>query len=65
MATTSCLLLILKLKVSAIKQTHKYILPEQIKAAMQPVNSNIQIIVKILRSNLIALSLINSLIFVK
>ena len=65
MATTLHLPLILGLKVSAIKQTYKHVLPEQIKAAIQPVSSNIRIIVKILRSNLVALSLISSLIFVK
>ena len=65
MAATSCLLLILRLKVSAIKYAYKYILLEQIKAAIQPVSSNIRIIIKILRSNLVALSLISSLIFVK
>ena len=65
MAATSRLPLILGLKVNAIKQTHKHIFPEWIKAAIQPVSSNIQIIIKILKSNLIVLSLINSLIFVK
>ena len=65
MAATLRLPLILGLKVSAIKQTHKYVLPEQIKAAMQLISSNIRIIVKILKSNPVALSLISSLIFVK
>ena len=65
MAATLRLPLILGLKVSTIKQTHKYMLPEQIKAAIQLVSSNIRVIVKILRSNLVALSLISSLIFVK
>ena len=65
MAATLYLPLILELKVSAIKQAYKYILPKQIKAAIQPVSSNIWIIIKILRSNLVALSLISSLIFVK
>ena len=65
MAATSRLPLILGPKVSAIKQTHKYVLPKQIKAAIQPVSSNMRIIVKILKSNLVTLSLINSLIFVK
>jgi hypothetical protein len=41
------------------------VLPEQIEAAMQPVSSNMRIIVEILRSNPVALSLISSLIFVK
>ena len=65
MAATLHLLFILGLKVSTIKQTHKYVLPKQIKAAIQPVSSNIQIIIKILRSNLVTLSLISSLIFIK
>ena len=64
-AATLCLPLILGLKVSAIKQTYKYVLLKQIKAAIQLVSSNMQIIVKILRSNLVALSLISSLIFIK
>ena len=57
--------LILGLKVSTIKQTYKYVLSNQIEAVIQPVSSNMWIIVKILKSNLIALSLISSLIFVK
>ena len=65
MATTLQLLLILGLKVSAIKQTYKYMLPKQIKAAIQPISSNMRVIIEILRSNLVALSLISSLIFVK
>ena len=65
MAATSYLPLISRPKVSTIKQAHKYILPEQIKAVIQPVSSNIQIIIEILRSNLVALSFISSLIFVK
>ena len=65
MAATLRLLLILGLKVSTIKQTYKYVLPKQIEAVIQPVSSNMRIIVKILRSNLVALSLISSLIFVK
>ena len=64
-AATLRLLLILGLKVSATKQTYKHVLPKQIEAAIQPVSSNMRIIVKILRSNLVALSLISSLIFVK
>ena len=65
MAAASRLLLISGPKVSTIKQTYKYMLPKQIKAAIQPVSSNMRIIIKILRSNLVILSLINSLIFVK
>ena len=65
MAATSHLPLISELKVSTIKQTHKHVLPEQIKAAMQPVSSNMWVIVKILKSNLVVLSLISSLIFIK
>ena len=65
MAATLYLPLILGPKVCAIKQIYKHVLPKQIKAAMQPVSSNIWIIIKILRSNLVALSLISSLIFVK
>ena len=65
MAATSRLLLILGPKVSTIKQTHKYILLEQIKVVIQLVSSNIWIIIKILRSNPVALSLISSLIFIK
>ena len=65
MAAILCLLFILGPKVSAIKQTYKHVLPKQIKAAIQPVSSNIQIIIKILKSNPVALSLISSLIFVK
>ena len=65
MAATLRLLLILEPKVSTIKQTYKYMLPKQIKAAMQPVSSNMRIIVEILKSNLVVLSLISSLIFVK
>ena len=64
-AATSRLPLILGLKVSAIKQTYKYVLTKQIKAAIQLLSSNMRIIIKILRSNLVALSLISSLIFVK
>ena len=65
MAATLRLPLILGPKVSAIKQTHGYMLPEQIKAAIQPVSSNIWVIIQILRSNPVALSLISSLIFIK
>ena len=65
MAATLYLPLILGLKVSTIKQAYKHVLPKQIKAAIQPVSSNMRIIVKILRSNPVALSLISSLIFVK
>ena len=65
MAATLHLLFILGLKVSTIKQTHKYVLPKQIKAAIQPVSSNMWIIIKILRNNLVVLSLISSLIFIK
>ena len=64
-AATSRLPLILGLKVSTIKQTYKHVLPKQIKAAIQLVSSNMRIIIKILRSNLVALSLISSLIFIK
>ena len=38
---------------------------EQIKMVIQLVSSNIQIIIKILKSNLVVLSLINSFIFIK
>ena len=64
-AATLYLPLILGLKVSTIKQAYKYVLPKQIEAVIQPVSSNIRIIIKILRSNLVALSLISSLIFIK
>ena len=65
MAATLYLLLILGPKVSTIKQTYKYMLPKQIKVVMQLVSSNIRIIVEILKSNLVVLSLISSLIFIK
>ena len=65
MAATLYLPLKLELKVSAIKQTYKHVLFKQIKAAIQPVSSNMWVIIKILRSNLVALSLISSLIFIK
>ena len=65
MAAILYLLLILGPKVSAIIQAYKYMLPKQIKAVIQLVSSNIWIIIKILRSNLVALSLISSLIFIK
>ena len=64
-AATLYLPLILGLEVSAIKQTYKYILSKQIKAVIQLVSSNIRIIIKILRGNLVALSLISSFIFIK
>ena len=65
MAATLYLPLILGLKVIAIKQTNQHVLSKQIEAAIQPVSSNMRVIVEILRSNPVALSLISSLIFVK
>ncbi len=65
MATTLHLSFISGLKVNAIKQTYKHVFLEQIEAAMQPVSSNMWIIIKILRSNPVALSFISSFIFVK
>ena len=65
MAATLYLPLILGLKVSAIKQTNQHVLSKQIEAAIQPVSSNMRVIVEILRSNPVALSLISSLIFIK
>ena len=65
MAAILYLPLILGPKVCAIKQIYKHVLLKQIKAAIQPVSSNMRIIIKILRSNPVVLSLISSLILIK